>query len=32
MDDERETLTWETFGDAAQDLARVIDEIGRAHV
>jgi len=24
MDLERETLTWETFGDAAQDLARVI--------
>jgi uncharacterized protein len=24
MDDARETLTWETFGDAAQQLARVI--------
>jgi uncharacterized protein len=24
MDDERETLTWETFGTAAQELARVI--------
>src|SRR5580693_69396 len=24
MDDERETLTWESFGDAAQDLAREI--------
>jgi hypothetical protein len=24
MDLERETLTWETFGDAAQDLAQVI--------
>src|SRR5580700_2841479 len=24
MDDERETLTWEKFGDAAQDLAQVI--------
>jgi hypothetical protein len=24
MDLERETLTWESFGDAAQDLARVI--------
>ena len=24
MEDERETLTWATFGDAAQELARVI--------
>ena len=24
MDDERETLTWEAFGDAARQLARVI--------
>ena|ERR1700722_13066068 len=24
MDHERETLTWETFGDAAQELARAI--------
>ena len=24
MEDARETLTWETFGDAAQELARVI--------
>jgi hypoxanthine phosphoribosyltransferase len=28
MDLERETLTWETFGDAAQDLARVIADDG----
>ncbi len=28
MDDERETLTWETFGDAAQQLARVIADDG----
>ena len=24
MEPERETLTWETFGDAAQELAQVI--------
>jgi hypoxanthine phosphoribosyltransferase len=28
MDDERETLTWETFGDASQELARVIADDG----
>jgi hypoxanthine phosphoribosyltransferase len=28
MDHARETLTWETFGDAAQDLARVIADDG----
>ena len=28
MDDERETLTWETFGGAAQQLARVIADDG----
>jgi len=28
MDLERETLTWETFGGAAQDLARVIADDG----
>ena len=28
MELERETLTWETFGDAAQDLARVIADDG----
>ncbi len=28
MDDERETLTWEAFGDAAQRLARVIADDG----
>ena len=28
MEDERETLTWETFGDAAQELARVIADDG----
>src|SRR5580693_4933543 len=28
MDDERETLTWEAFGDASQDLARVIADDG----
>ena len=28
MDHERETLTWETFGDAAQELARAIADDG----
>src|SRR3984893_5231052 len=28
MDDERETLTWEAFGHASQDLARVIADDG----
>ena len=28
MTDERETLTWETFGGAAQELARVIADDG----
>ena len=28
MDDSRETLTWETFGDAARELARAIAEDG----
>ena len=28
MEDERETLTWETFGDASQELARVIADDG----
>jgi adenine/guanine phosphoribosyltransferase-like PRPP-binding protein len=28
MEDERETLTWEAFGDAAQELARVIADDG----
>jgi hypoxanthine phosphoribosyltransferase len=28
MEDERETLTWEAFGDASQDLARVIADDG----
>jgi uncharacterized protein len=28
MEDERETLTWATFGDAAQELARVIADDG----
>jgi len=28
MDLERETLTWESFGDTAQDLARVIADDG----
>jgi hypothetical protein len=28
MGEERETLTWETFGDASQELARVIADDG----
>jgi hypothetical protein len=28
MEDERETLTWEAFGDASQELARVIADDG----
>jgi hypothetical protein len=28
MDNERETLTWQGFGDASQELARVIAEDG----
>src|ERR1700730_3167024 len=28
MDHERETLTWETFGDAAEELARAIADDG----
>src|ERR1700760_1108513 len=28
MDDARETLTWEAFGDAAQELARMIADDG----